>query len=350
MTLFPYTTLFRSLEDLRDELAQVERDLPWSVVHGETPSLARDDLKQWVQQAIVPTFVAKCASQDAWLRGTSPDDWGALRQFSQRHLQPLLLEAPVTHRCFHKPLGYPGDFEVMRYIYERWFDGPTLFARAMNAAAVALPGAAAVRSRKDVLLGELLHAEATWHHGKGPLRVVSVAAGPAQEVYEFLGAVPKEGPRVEIVLFDQDKQALALGHARIQRRLEQRGLASRIKVTYLHDSIKRLLHDASLFAGFGPFHLVFCAGLFDYLKTRTATVLTRNFWDNLAPGGRAILGNMVPSSPSRWIMEHHMDWFLVYRTPLEMQEMATAAAPHAHLRVMEDVTGVNPLLVVEKSA
>jgi hypothetical protein len=336
------------LEDLRDELNRMERDLPWHVVHGETPSAAREDLKQWVLQQVVPPFVQKCAQQDAWLRGAEPDDWEALKKLSQRHLHPLMMQAPVFHRCYHKPLGYPGDFEAMRYIYERWFDGPTLFSRAMNTAAVALPGTAAVRARKDMLLSEMLAAEAAWHDARGPLRIVSVAAGPAQEVYEFLGAVRGDGPRVEIVLFDQDKQALALAYARIQRRLERRGLGARIKITFLHDSIKRLLHDASLFAGFGPFNLVFCAGLFDYLKTRTAAVLTHNFWANLAPGGRAIIGNLVPSSPSRWIMEHHMDWYLVYRTTAEMLEMARSVVPAAHLCTVDDVTGVSPLLHVEK--
>ncbi|MSP93548.1 MAG: hypothetical protein EXR79_17440 [Myxococcales bacterium] len=334
------------LEDLSDELARAERTLPWSVVHGETSSLARDELRQWVLETIVPRFVRTCGDLDRCLRGAAPEDGNALKVLSQRHLHALLMEAPVLHRCYHKPLGYAGDFEVMRFIYERWFEGPTLFARALNTAAVALPGAAAVRSRKDMLLRELSATAAAWTGG--PLRVVSVAAGPAQEVYEFLSAISPDGPRVDIVLFDQDKQALALAHARIERRIERRGLGTRIRVTYLHDSIKRLLHDATLFAGFGPFHLVFCAGLFDYLPVRTAGVLTRNFWDNLAPGGRAFIGNMVPTSPSRWIMEHHMDWSLIYRTPAEMVDMARTAAPDCRLATIDDPTGVNPLLVMER--
>lgn len=335
------------LEDVSAQLGLLETGLPWSVVHGEPEPPARTAVALQVAEQFVPPFMKYSADIDAALRLADPAQWQTLKQFSLRHLHPLMMQSPVFHRCYHKPLGYPGDFEVMRYIYERHFEGPTLFARAMNLAGIMLPGAAAVRSRKEVLKDILRNTVAHWRSDQ-PIRLISVASGPAQEIYEFLSEQPIEGLAMEIVLFDQDKQALTLAHGRLTRLLERRHL-TRVRVVYLHDSIKRLLHDPKLFAGYGPFDLIFCAGLFDYLKERTAVTLSVNFHDNLASGGTAYIGNMVPTSPSRWIMEHHMEWYLIYRSAEEMLAFAEAAAPTALASILPDPVGVNPLLRIQRT-
>ena len=94
--------------------------------------------------------------------------------------------------------------------------------------------------------------------------------------------------------------------------------------------------------------MLFAAGLFDYLRFNTAATLTRNFHANLAPGGKAYIGNMDPGNPSRWMFEHHLDWFLLYRTKAEMLEFGQAAVPNGRMEVIEDATGTNPFLVVQK--
>ncbi len=60
----------------------------------------------------------------------------------------------------------------------------------------------------------------------------------------------------------------------------------------------------------------------------------------LAPGGTFLVGNMVPSSPSRWFMELHLDWFLVYRERSEMLEFARLGQPNARIGIVEEATGV----------
>jgi hypothetical protein len=53
---------------------------------------------------------------------------------------------------------------------------------------------------------------------------------------------------------------------------------------------------------------------------------------------------MVPQNPSRWFMELHLDWALVYREHSEMLELAGLAAPSARLAICEEATGVNPFV------
>ena len=35
-------------------------------------------------------------------------------------------------RCYEKPLGYPGDFEVMNYVYTWRHQGETVFGRLLH--------------------------------------------------------------------------------------------------------------------------------------------------------------------------------------------------------------------------
>jgi hypothetical protein len=57
---------------------------------------------------------------------------------------------------------------------------------------------------------------------------------------------------------------------------------------------------------------------------------------------------MVPSNPSRWVMEFHLDWLLVYRERSEMLELARMAAPEASIEILEEPTGVNPFVALSR--
>lgn len=324
------------LEDAEKQLARLETELPWHAVHGEG-SAARAALVR----SLMPTFVADVVgfteAIDAAVRSASPKDSQALTQWSRRQIHDVLMRSPPLHRSFHKPFGYAGDYEVMRFIYEKPFEGADLFSKALSLAFGHTTASRAVRSRKDLVKSKM----ADMIRGGRPARVLAVACGPAQELFELLQEA-NEIPSLEVVLFDQDKGALSYAYRRTAPLIEAR--QGRVKVTYLHDSIKRLLRDAELFTDFGSFDLIYSVGLFDYLKTPTAVALTRNLVSLLAPGGQAMLANMVPNSPSRWYMEHHLDWWLTYRTRSEILDFAGRAGPHTKLRIVEEETGVNPFV------
>jgi hypothetical protein len=103
-----------------------------------------------------------------------------------------------------------------------------------------------------------------------------------------------------------------------------------------------------VFAGYTDFDAVFSCGLFDYLELLTAVSLCRSLYALVASGGTLYFGNMVPSSSSRWLMEMHLDWSLVYRERSQMLELARMAAPDAHIEICEESTGVNPFVAVKR--
>ena len=326
------------LEDAERQLGKLESELPWHVLHGEG-SPARSALMEKVRTTFVYDVVRATEEIDAAVRSAPPAHTPALVHWSRRHLHDFFMQSPSVHRCWQKPFGYPGDYEVMRFIYEKPFEGPNLFAKAVSYSFDQTRAACAVRYRKDLVKRQLRQLIETRN---APLRILAVACGPAQELVELLEEMPELPAPLEIVLFDQDKGALAYAY----RRLKPIADARHAKVIYLHESIKRLLRDADLFAGFGRFDLIYSNGLFDYLRQSTAVGLARNLVGRLAEGGRALIANMVPENPSRWYMEHHMEWHLIYRPRAELLEIARRAAPGARVQILEEESGVNPFVEI----
>ena len=335
------------LQEAKEKLARLEERLPRHVLHSEAPSATRQAVIQKLKEEFVPLFVRYTEEIDAVVRGISPATNAKLKRFSLAFLHDFMMEAPLLHRTRHKPLGYAGDFEVMRYLYERRFEGDSLFAKALNLAAASTRGARAVCCRKDLLKRRLIDCVTARKDRRSPIRIASIAAGPAQEIHEFLQETYPSGVPISFVLFDQDPLALSFAQRRLLP-LTATKWQGKVEVVYLHDSVTRLLFDPTIFQEFGPFDMIFSSGLFDYLRFEAASGLTRALYENLAEGGGLYIGNMVPENPSRWLLEHQLDWFLIYRSREEMTAFATAGAPEGTISIEEEETGINPFLRIER--
>jgi hypothetical protein len=331
------------LEDSERQMADLEAQLTWHVVQIDGASAARHALIERVRREFAAEIVRQSEAIDAVLRTVPPDHRKGLREFSLRYVDRFFMQTPWMIRARTKPFGYPGDYEVMRFFYERNFEGPILFAKAVGYSTIQTAAAQAVRFRKDLIKRQLLAFLEAREGSPQPVNVLSVAAGPAQELYDLFNEIDELPCPMEIVLFDQDKGALSYAFRRLKPLVEEK-FPGRVHLLYLHESIKRLLKDTELFKPFGAFDFIFSCGLFDYLQTPTAVMLTRNLFARLAEGGELYAGNMQPLNPSRWIMEHHLDWNLLYRTRPELMELTTRAAPAASIRLLEEESGVNPFV------
>lgn len=334
------------MEEAKRQFGELELALPWNVVNGEHKAPGHQALIERVRDDFVPDVIRFAAEIDALRRLAGPEEDKRLMAYSRLHVHEYMMQSPWMARALAKPLGYPGDYEVMNYVYARQFEGPNLFGRAVSFAFLQAPASIAVRARKDMVRDRLRKLVLGWKESR-PIRILSVAAGPAQEVYELLTGLEDSPAPIEIILFDQDHAALAYGYGRLIETVAAKW-AGRVRVTFLHDSIRRLLKDPEIFRSFGSFDAIICAGLYDYLRVPTAVALTRNMYARLNEGGEAYIGNMAVENPSRWFMEHHLDWVLIHRTRDEMRAFAEEAAPTAEVSILEEISGVNPFLCVRR--
>ena len=268
--------------------------------------------------------------------------------YASSALMPILIACPLHRRAYEKPLGYAGDYRMMELYFARDLVGETLFGRFLHTIAQGYSLGRAVIAREALMRDAVRAAAAS--PGLGPVRVLSVAAGPALELRRFLREGAPLGRSLQLVLLDQDEGALEIAYRRLQRILVEglRGEASGPSVTVecLHFSVKQLLtprtlEEVEVFEGvLANLDLIYTAGLYDYLPEPVAKRLTRLLYSRLRPGGRLLMGNLMETPDSTWIMEYVLGWHLLYRTEESMLRLAEGLSPAPErVAVVHDATG-----------
>jgi Putative methyltransferase len=269
----------------------------------------------------------------------APASWRAASRYFHDRFGALIDLSPVAARCFHKPLGYAGDFEMMNMFYRNESLGDTLFGRSLSRVLLDSDAGQAVRHRVRYLAGKIKAAAARVGPHR-PVRILSVAAGPAMELQQILRADPAlvQAGRAEIALLDQD--ASALRHARGQ--IGARAAQASVEVTLrcLNTSIRTVIAEGLN----GSYDLIYSAGLFDYLKDRTARAAGARLVEALAPGGHAVIGNFGTANPTRPLMELILDWPLHHRSASDLHQLFGDIG--TGITIEQEATGVNLFAVI----
>ena len=268
-------------------------------------------------------------------RTLSPEDWQtAIATLRQHPLLGLLHQDPYSHRGYAKPRGYAGDAVLLDYLYHAQVPAGTTPAGAgVFGQTVTSSGGLAVVWRARYLGGQL-DAVAARHPGKA--QVLSLACGHLREA-NFSRALA-DGGVAALHAWDQDAESLAV----VQKDYGHLSVQSALVV------VKALLKGERSLSGL---HLAYAAGLYDYLPDPVAVALTARLFAMLAPGGKLIVPNFLPSQPARGYMESAMDWHLIYRTSEQIQSLAAAlpAAQVASQGYFEDPYGAVGYVEVVKA-
>ena len=270
---------------------------------------------------------------------------GLHKAFAHRELHPLIMSSPYPHRTFNKPLGYAGDYEMMNMIHREVPEGPTPYAKLVNAAYVRLPIAECVRNRAESLQ-QYLEQGARANAALGePFAVLSVGCGPAIEVQRFVRQSALS-EYAELDLLDFNEETLAYAERQVRAAMSESG--NRANVRFLKMSVHQLLKSATAVPDDSPsgrYSLIYCAGLFDYLSGKVCSRLLRLFYAWLKPGGTILATNMHDGTSNRYLLEHQAEWFLIYRNASQMLEMIPGLGEQ---RTFTDETGINLCLEVRK--
>src|SRR5215469_5852182 len=264
----------------------------------------------------------------------APAPWRAASRYFHDRFGTLIDLSPVAARCFHKPLGYAGDFEMMNMVYRNESLGETLFGRSLSRVLLDSDAGQAVRHRVRYLAAKIKAAAARVGPHR-PARILSVAAGPAMELQQILRTDPTllQAGRAEIALLDQDATALRHASEQIAARAAQASVG--VTLRCLNTSIKMVIAEGLN----GSYDLIYSAGLFDYLKNRTARAAGARLVQALTPGGHALIGNFAVANPTRPLMELILDWPLHHRSASDLHQLFGGIG--ADLAIEQEATGVN---------
>jgi extracellular factor (EF) 3-hydroxypalmitic acid methyl ester biosynthesis protein len=343
------TDLHTFLWDLRNWLGQVEVE---AVGESEVETKHREIVSRLVPE-VGKTLNTMVERFESLAENLSDDARPAHKAFLQRQLHPLLLCSPFAHRAFSKPLGYAGDYEMVRMIAGDPCQGPSLFAKLINSWLLEQAPALAHRNRLSALLTYLRNESIRISRWNRPPRILSLGCGPALEVASLLGEV-NLGREPEFTLIDFNEETVrhvTADLAEVARRHGRHPVVHAVR-----RSVSQLLKEGNRVrerlvpAGCD---MVYCAGLFDYLTDDVCRLLLRVLHGLLVPGGLLLVTNVDASLNSsrgfRNSMEYMLDWNLIFRTGRELEELgAEVTTVGEEARVESDMTGVNNFLVIRK--
>jgi AraC-like DNA-binding protein len=272
----------------------------------------------------------------------------AAKELTETLVTPLLLDCPMVRRSYTKPLGYPGDYQVMLYYYNNAFEGDSVFARVFHKFFVEHPLSNGVRTRKDhvvELMGRELERVAAARLGE-TYRVASLGCGPAREVADFIAARRRWPGAVEWTLIDQEEETLSVAYHAGRRALADTHAHGHLHCLNL--SFGQLLQEPALLAAGPPQDFIYSTGLFDYLRESRAQALLATLYERLAPGGLLAIGNAL--APNAWFFspELILDWTLLYRTRDEMRRLAARLPAEAVVDVAPEPGNAYWFLLVRK--
>jgi extracellular factor (EF) 3-hydroxypalmitic acid methyl ester biosynthesis protein len=263
--------------------------------------------------------------------------WELLGSEAVNHpVSRLIWQDPFTSHSFRKPRGYPGDAELLDYIYgllpvpaETSELGASIFRFNGQRRAPR-----SVRARAAILAEAI---DQTASQVRMP-KILSIASGHLREA--GLSRAVMAGTVGEFVALDQDERSLA----EVEKTYASKGVRT------VRDSVRSILAGKVTFR---DLDLVYAAGLYDYLGDRLATRLTRVMFDMLAPGGRLIIANFAPCLSDIGYIESFMGWKLIYREPEQMIALAGEIASSewkSHRLFWDEYESIILLEVVKRSA
>lgn len=269
----------------------------------------------------------------------------ATKKYTELVLTPELMDGASWHRAYKKPLGYPGDYQVMNYAYNLTLEGNTAYEKFCHRLGTSTGEFIATRMTmvKQAIANLSSQAAAK---GQTSFKVASLGCGPAQEVANFLKSTPVP-IFIDFTLIDQDHDALSFAYKNTYPQIAR--LDGKASVKCLHATFLEFLATGKLFRKLEKQDLIYAVGLVDYLGHKRASRMIRDLYENLNPGGTLIIGSMRHSDESlEWQVEYVVDWTLEHRSEEEMMALAGPIEKAAKREVVADSTGHCHLLIVTK--
>jgi extracellular factor (EF) 3-hydroxypalmitic acid methyl ester biosynthesis protein len=275
-----------------------------------------------------------------------PEEVMIYKAFAQREIHPYMLCAPFAYRCFTKPLGYAGDYEMVNMMLKQSpSTGNNTYARIFQDLTTDVAAAAAHRNRIQILERLLVEEAERVTDEQRIFTVLSVGCGPALEIQRFIRNHDLANQSA-IYLMDFNDETIAYSKGRMDLAMETSGRKPMIK--FVQKSIDELLKDVHQDSEtFLPtYDMIYCAGLFDYFPDNVCRNLVGLYHRWVKPGGLLVTTNVHPKNPERYTMEHLLEWYLIYR---DEPHMATLAPKGTHPEVFADDTGVNVFMNIRKA-
>ncbi|MGV8805007.1 MAG: class I SAM-dependent methyltransferase [Polaromonas sp.] len=332
-----------AVSETRSFLAETSRWADQADMSGVLPRNEDGRIRSDVFLDLATPIMTKGAQYFAWIedeiRSVPPEDVTAHHSFVQTALHPLLLRAPFVYRTFAKPLGYAGDYEMVNQLLGDPQQGSSTYFQVVNTQFIQAAVAEAHRNRITILVDYLKRAAELAEREQRQVSILNVGCGPAVEIQRFI----KEHPQPDCLSFtlvDFSQETLDYTRDCLDKAAREQG--KRVNFELVHESVHDLLKRAvrrDENPDTAKFDFVYCAGLFDYLSDKVCARLLQYFVQRTRSGGGVLVTNVHSSNPQIGVMEHVLEWHLIYRDEAMLESVLPE--PRGATRLYTDTTGVN---------
>ena len=263
------------------------------------------------------------------------------RSFVQGLLHPLLMSSPFPYRIYSKPLGYAGDYEMMRMIQRENAEGKNIFAKFINVFYTNIPIAICVKNRTHQLVKLIEDGVKKAEAENREFRSLSIGCGPALEIKQFL---EKNSPKVKcnFRLLDFNEETLNFAVSQANKARGDKNCTIEGELNSVHELLKRSTKKKDEEE---KYDFVYCSGLFDYLSDRICIKLVKLFFSMVRKGGKVFVTNMHSNNTSGDMMKVFFEWHLIYR---DEANMSSWVPEFDNQTLYTDSTGVNLCLEINK--
>lgn len=305
-----------------------------------------EEVYEQVSPSIEPLFGELFERFEDVASRVDPEEASVHKSFARRELHPLTLCSPFVNRSFSKPLGYAGDYEMVNMmLLESDEKTPGLYARIVDTYHINAAAPLAHRNRIVMLKQRLVEeAERVVEEEERLFTVLNVGCGPASEVRRFIREESLSA-QTSFKLMDFNSETLEFAERKVGEAIADSG--RRPMVEFVNKSIDELLKEIQqeVVAGHERYDMVYCAGLFDYFSDEICKRLVALFYSWTRPEGLVTVTNVHACNPNKNLMEHLLEWYLVYRDEADMAKLAPKGSD---FEVAGDETNVNVFLDIRR--
>jgi len=250
-----------------------------------------------------------------------------------RSAADVYARSPFVSRLQNWPRGYPGDFESIEYIVDQINKAPPHTVEYFIEQ-YSLGSPISQQHRNKVAHQASLIRK---YARKAAIKILIVACGSAPDVRSCMPEIAASDCR--LVLNDMDADALSYIQEKLSPILD--------RLVFIKGNV---LTNINKLAPFGPFDLILCGGLFDYLTDNQINFLLHKADERLlAPGGVLFFSNIGTGNPYRTMIEHFGAWRLIERDKDDLCRLvSTLVASGSEFAVTRDGTGLAYLAELKK--
>lgn len=247
-------------------------------------------------------------------------------------------ESLILKRALMKPRGYPGDYQMLEYIYgnEPISEGiGYYFDRGFLSSDLCI----AVRNRKDMMAK--LIKDFLKERNKPEINILNLACGSSREINEIPEALIDYDTNLNIVFVDHDELALDYSNSKLKGK-------KRLKATFVKEDIISIVRSGKKDL-FKEKDLIYSIGLIDYLPDRVLKKFVNLCYGGLNPGGRLILSHKDQNEYIPMREDWLTDWKFIPRNEGKLLDIVTnAGIQRSGIKIIREDSRIVFFLIIDK--